>query len=233
MRLMINRNHYFLILLGIGLFAIPFSPAYAATGTFDVLDNDVDYDIEGGEIVDMYLDVDFVEIIIDFVAAEDGLLELDIPRGLLDAKLSESEDDIFFVIVDGFETEYIEVEASSTSRTLVIPFFAGDEQLEIIGTDVLLEIELPPEIEIPDWIKNNAKFWADDAITDTDFVNGIKYLITNGLMTIPETESGESSGESIPTWVKQNAGWWADGAIADSDFVSGIQYLITKGIMTI
>ena len=233
MRMIVNRTHYLFILLGIGLFAVPFGSAHAATGTFDVLDNDVDYDIEGGEIIDMYLDVDFVEIIVDFVATEDGLLELDIPRGLLDAKLSESEDDIFFVIVDGFETEYIEVEADSTSRTLVIPFFAGDEQLEIIGTDVLLEIELPPEIEIPNWVKQNAGWWAEGAIADTDFVSGIQFLISNGIMNIPETESGESSGESIPDWVKQNAGWWADGAIADSDFVSGIQYLITKGIMTI
>ena len=184
MRMMVNRTHYLLILLGIGLFATPFSSAYAASGTFDVLDNDVNYDIEGGEIIDMYLDVDFVEIIIDFVATEDGLLELDIPRGLLDAKLSETEDDIFFVIVDGFETEYIEVEASSASRTLVIPFFAGDEQLEIIGTDVLLEVELPPEIEIPSWVKQNAGWWADGAIADSDFVSGIQYLITKGIMTI-------------------------------------------------
>ncbi len=231
---MVNSRNFLFILLGLGIFAIPFSAAYGATGTFDVLDNDVNYDIEGGDILDIYLDVDFVEIIVDMVTTEDGLLEIEIPRGLLDAKLSETEDDIFFVIIDGFETEYIEIEESATTRTLVVPFFAGDEQLEIIGTDVLLEVEdLPPEIEIPSWVKQNAGWWADGAIADSDFVSGIQYLISNGIMNIPETESGESSGESIPDWVKQNAGWWADGAIADSDFVSGIQYLITKGIMTI
>ena len=231
---MVNSRNFLFILLGLGVFAIPFSSAYGATGTFDVLDNDVNYDIEGGDILDIYLDVDFVEIIVDMVTTEDGLLEIEIPRGLLDAKLSETEDDIFFVIIDGFETEYIEIEETATARTLVVPFFAGDEQLEIIGTDVLLEVvELPPEIEIPSWVKQNAGWWADGAIADSDFVSGIQYLISNGIMNIPETESGESSGESIPDWVKQNAGWWADGAIADSDFVSGIQYLITKGIMTI
>ena len=38
--------------------------------------------------------------------------------------------------------------------------------------------------EIPDWIKNNAGWWADGLITDTDFVSGIQWLITNGIMKI-------------------------------------------------
>jgi len=85
--------------------------------------------------------------------------------------------------------------------------------------------------EIPPWIKNNARFWADGGITDNDFVNGLQYLIEQGIMTIPETESGESTGAPIPDWIKNNAGWWADDLISDADFVTGIQYLITKGIM--
>jgi len=38
--------------------------------------------------------------------------------------------------------------------------------------------------EIPDWIKNNAGWWADGLITDVDFVSGIQWLITNGIMKI-------------------------------------------------
>ena len=38
--------------------------------------------------------------------------------------------------------------------------------------------------EIPDWIKNNAGWWADGSITDVDFVSGIRWLITNGIMKI-------------------------------------------------
>jgi len=38
--------------------------------------------------------------------------------------------------------------------------------------------------EIPDWIKNNAGWWADGAITDGEFVSGIQFLISNGIMTI-------------------------------------------------
>ncbi len=38
--------------------------------------------------------------------------------------------------------------------------------------------------EIPAWIKNNAGWWADGLITDVDFVSGIQWLITNGIMKI-------------------------------------------------
>ena len=38
--------------------------------------------------------------------------------------------------------------------------------------------------EIPAWIKNNAGWWADDLIGDSDFVSGIQYLISEGIMNI-------------------------------------------------
>ena len=89
------------------------------------------------------------------------------------------------------------------------------------------------DMEIPSWVKNNAGWWADGQIGDSDFVSGIQYMITEGIMTIPTTQSGTSSSDEIPIWVKNNAGWWADGQIGDSDFVSGIQYLITEGIISV
>ena len=86
---------------------------------------------------------------------------------------------------------------------------------------------------VPEWIKNNAGWWANDLIGDSDFVSGIQYLITEEIMTIPATQSGTSTSQEIPAWIKNNAGWWADDLIGDSDFVSGIQYLITEGIMNV
>ena len=38
--------------------------------------------------------------------------------------------------------------------------------------------------EIPDWIKNNAGWWADGVITENDFVSGIKYLVEQGIIKI-------------------------------------------------
>jgi len=37
---------------------------------------------------------------------------------------------------------------------------------------------------VPDWVKNNAKWWSEDLIEDTDFVNGIKYLIKKQIISI-------------------------------------------------
>jgi len=44
------------------------------------------------------------------------------------------------------------------------------------------------EATIPDWIKNNAGWWADGLIDDGSFVSGLQWLISNGIMIIPPTE---------------------------------------------
>jgi len=87
---------------------------------------------------------------------------------------------------------------------------------------------------IPDWIKNNAGWWATDKIDDSSFLQGIQYLIKEGIMVIPSTETAKSAGsQEVPSWIKNNAGWWANGQIDDSSFVSGLQWLISNGIMKI
>ena len=89
------------------------------------------------------------------------------------------------------------------------------------------------EISVPDWVRNNAGWWAAGEIDDASFVSGIQFLIEQGIMIIPETECGEGESQEIPGWIKNNAEWWAAGQIGDSDFVSGIQFLISNGIMPI
>jgi len=218
------------------LFSISLMFSSAEAASFSLENQNIEYEIEGGTVVDMVIDSDFIELIVEIDSTDDGILLLSFPRELLDAKFNNA-DDIFFVIVDGFDTEYIEITNGANSRTLIIPFFRGDTQVEIIGTDVLElgfeEIISENIIEIPIWVKNNAGWWADDLIGDSDFVSGIQYLITEEIMTIPVTQSGTSTSQEIPAWIKNNAGWWADDLIGDSDFVSGIQYLITEGIMNI
>ena len=88
--------------------------------------------------------------------------------------------------------------------------------------------------EIPAWIKNNAGWWADGQIDDSSFLQGIQYLIQEGIMVISTTETSDSSGsEGVPAWIKNNAGWWADGQIDDNSFVSGIQWLVSSGIIVV
>ena len=45
----------------------------------------------------------------------------------------------------------------------------------------------PSEItdeKVPDWIKNNAGWWADGQITEDDFIMGIKYLVEAGIIQV-------------------------------------------------
>ena len=67
---------------------------------------------------------------------------------------------------------------------------------------------------VPKWVKNTAGWWADDQIPDSAFLQGIQFLIKEGMMMIPSTEiSGSSETQEVPAWVKNNAGWWADDKI--------------------
>ena len=89
-------------------------------------------------------------------------------------------------------------------------------------------------IEIPDWIKNNALWWSNNQISESDFVSGVEYMIQKRIIVIPQIPQSESYQRSeVPNWIKNNAGWWAQELITDEDFVSGLEYLIKNGIITI
>jgi hypothetical protein len=91
-----------------------------------------------------------------------------------------------------------------------------------------------PQAAIPSWIRNNAKWWADGTIGDMDFVQGIQFLIKEGILKIPPTATEKAGGSSqIPPWVKNNAKWWSEGIITDDDFVKGIQFLVSQGIIRV
>jgi len=121
-------------------------------------------------------------------------------------------------------------------------YYEKAEQLE--SEEILVEPKetIPktiPEItekpQIPDWVRNNAEWWAQGAIGDNDFVSGIQYLIKEKIMQIPETAKAVTPGgtEGIPAWIKNNADWWSQGLISDDDFVKGIQYLVEQGIIKV
>jgi len=38
---------------------------------------------------------------------------------------------------------------------------------------------------IPEWIKNNAKWWSEGSISDSDYVKSLEYLINNGMIDVP------------------------------------------------
>ena len=108
----------------------------------------------------------------------------------------------------------------------------GDNELANAFLPVVVN-RLDNEISIPNWIRNNAGWWATDKIDDSSFLQGIQYLIKEKIMLIPQTEKSSNAAQAVPAWVKNNAGWWAEGEIDDKTFVSGIQYLIKVGIIKV
>jgi len=91
----------------------------------------------------------------------------------------------------------------------------------------------PPGTIIPAWVKNVASFWCENEIDDGSFVEGIQYLIDNGIIVVPVTFDGYGGSQEIPQWVKNNACWWSDGSITDGDFAYGIEYLVRQGIIRV
>ena len=57
-----------------------------------------------------------------------------------------------------------------------------------IKPDFLQKIE---ENTIPYWIKNNAKWWSDNKISDDDFLSGIKYLVENNIIKLNSQRNSE------------------------------------------
>jgi len=157
------------------------------------------------------------------IAQEEGRQFLYSPSGqaLIDFIIKEEPGTANYVIwIYGLSPEGIAPSGASDYLEIEVPIFAADGTI--------------PVQKIPDWIKNNAGWWADGSIDDKSFVQGIQFLIKEKIMKIPPTTQGSGGSEkNIPSWVKNNAGWWADGSIGDSDFVQGIQFLIKEGIMKV
>ena len=86
---------------------------------------------------------------------------------------------------------------------------------------------------IPEWIKNNAEWWAQGQIDDSTFVEGMEFLIKSQIINVAKTTIEESEVKTIPEWIKNNAEWWAQGQIDDSTFVEGMEFLIKKGIISV
>ena len=46
------------------------------------------------------------------------------------------------------------------------------------------EADASTALEIPKWIRDNAKWWSEGLISDQDYVNGLQYLIQQGILKV-------------------------------------------------
>ncbi|CAD6368405.1 cupredoxin domain containing protein [metagenome] len=96
---------------------------------------DLNYKITNGDVLSAMIDRDISSLIIALTTYDNGTIHLTLPRVLIDAKVGE-QSDVFFVLIDGIEREFTEMQ-DEEYRKLIIPFKHPVDQIEIIGTEVL------------------------------------------------------------------------------------------------
>ena len=130
----------------------------------------------------------------------------------------------FVIIVDPLKFDNTEIEIQVKDK-ITNTIHSSTFQLDLILSEIL-------EYAVPNWIKNNAKWWANDKIDDDTFVSGIEFLIKENIIHVSSDIVGSTS-EEIPAWIKNNAKWWSDGVIDDDTFLNGVEYLVERGIISV
>ncbi|MDG7050173.1 MAG: polysaccharide deacetylase family protein, partial [Nitrososphaerota archaeon] len=135
----------------------------------------------------------------------------------------------FAVKTDGFKNE-VDQEKIQQLTSLISDIKTSN--MRIVLLEQIPSLVGDGMIVIPDWIKNNTKWWSEGKIADSDFTKGLEYLIEQDVIMIPQTTPGTPT-QKIPNWIKNNAKWWSEDKIGNGDFVKGIQYLIQNGIIAV
>ena len=78
-------------------------------------------------------------------------------------------------------------------------------------------------------VRNSAKLWSVGAVSDSEFIAGIKHLHDEEFLVLFKT----GFEQKVPNWFKAVAEWWVDGKISDEDFLISVQYMIKAGIIVI
>jgi len=92
-----------------------------------ILDACTSYDISGGHVISATVNTNDNSIIINIDADDDGTLTI--------SPSTSTQKGIFMVLVDGEESDDAEI----NGNTVIVPFSANSEQIEIIGTFVIPE----------------------------------------------------------------------------------------------
>ncbi len=141
-------------------------------------------------------------------------------------------DTIYALYVDETLTESYSNDSENLMAAAIIKIPGEDMTKYLNALDPILRSKTY-EKKVPDWIKNNARWWAEGTISDTEFVSGIQFLVKEEILIVPQISVSAEQQEIIPDWIKNNARWWAEGAISEDDFLNGIQYLIKVGIVSV
>ena len=137
------RWYSYVIMLCI-VFSIGIAPVFAQTSQqYTIKDAQsgqsfqIPYDITGATVSDMSISSQDTSLVISLQSTADGNLTVTLPRALIDAK-DGANDDQFFVLVDGADTDFAE-NKTPTDRTITVSIPPDTTQVEVIGTQVIPE----------------------------------------------------------------------------------------------
>ncbi len=134
----------------------------------------------GSSIVNMVPDVETLTLTITISSTADGKLTIELPRELIDSREGPNQtgaDNEFAVFVDDENVALDEIEATNTTRTLVIDFRRGTETIEIVAT--WLPMYQPPPLN--EWQTTNivGRFLYSDP-PKPDQIFKVQYRVVNG-----------------------------------------------------
>jgi len=95
------------------------------------------------------------------------------------------------------------------------------------------EIAIENDIAIPPWIKNNAGWWADDDISDSDFLYGIKFLVESNIIQFQsdvDYEKTKNIEKYLLDWdtIVNDSKYAYDGSIKmQSEFFDYVNYIVS------
>ena len=104
-------------------------------------------------------------------------------------------------------------------------------QIDDLSTTPDGDIIIEEDIVIPEWIKNNAGWWANDNISDSDFLFGIKYLVEYNIVKF----QSDDIEQYILDWdtIVSDSIYAYDGSIAmHSKFFDSVNYTVEYNIST-
>ncbi|MBT4328273.1 MAG: hypothetical protein HOD60_15415, partial [Candidatus Nitrosopelagicus sp.] len=65
-----------------------------------------------------------------------------------------------------------------------IQFLIENSILKIPPTRV--EVSTDSDLKLPSWVKNNAKWWAEEKVSESEFISSMQFLVKNNIIKIPE-----------------------------------------------
>ncbi|MFB5645622.1 MAG: hypothetical protein ACE5R3_03365 [Nitrosopumilaceae archaeon] len=105
---------------------------------------------------------------------------------------------------------------------------------QFLGQSIYEVLGFPDPVQVPNWIKITAEWWSTGKIRDSDFLDGIEFMIKNNILVVPYlSEPDAIPDQDVPDWIRNTASWWAQDKISEDEFLNAIGFLIQNGIIIV